>query len=65
MTANHRRQYKGGSGARVIAVTGLAAVGTLGIGLAAAGSRMSRPPWNFGGGPVMLMQLRAHLRMGM
>jgi hypothetical protein len=38
MTANHRRQYKGGSGARVIAVTGLAAVGTLGIGLGAAGS---------------------------
>jgi hypothetical protein len=24
--------------------------------------RMSRAPWNFGGGPVMLMQLRAHPR---
>ena len=28
-------------------------------------TRMSRVPWIFGGGPVMLMQLRAHLRMGM
>jgi len=28
-------------------------------------TRMSRVPWNFGGGPVMLMQLRAHLRTGM
>jgi nitronate monooxygenase len=26
--------------------------------------RMSRVPWNFGGGPVMLRQLRTHLRMG-
>ena len=26
--------------------------------------RMSRVPWNFGGGPVMLRRLRAHLRMG-
>jgi hypothetical protein len=27
--------------------------------------RLSRVPWIFGGGPVMLMQLRAHLCMGM
>jgi hypothetical protein len=29
-----------------------------------AGGRMSRVPWNFGGGPVMLRQLGAHLRIG-
>ncbi len=28
------------------------------------GQRMSRVPWNFGGGPVMLRQLGAHLRIG-
>jgi NADPH:quinone reductase-like Zn-dependent oxidoreductase len=26
--------------------------------------RMSRVPWNFGGGPVMFRLLRVHLRMG-